>query len=1704
MASHTSARDLVRRIAKGHGHLGEETLQRMDPETRREVEEALLKKDELIGSTVITLAKNVYNSSARFVFELLQNADDNSYSKARSRSVAPYVSFRVYPRKIVVECNEDGFTHENLVAICNVGQSSKSGAQGYIGEKGIGFKSVFMVAWKVLIQSGEFSFYFQHKIGDSGMGMISPIWQETDEKVPDGITRITLFLHDRGPDEVLAKQRETTLQQFRDLQATFLLFLKNLRRIEVRIYNDAEEETSSVVYSMEYQLHHLVKLAKEMQRGETTHVDIQHFHITKEIVAGLPKSENRNYTESEDSSKAYAKSEIVLAFPLTHDYVPVIEPQDVFAFLPIRRIGFSFLIHADFVTDASRQDIVQSSARNLRLLGYIAQVFVKAVSQFCQHTTLRSQWMRYVPRAHATHWDGFWAQLLDKIRLHLAGTPVLWTRSHKQLRCIGNMRRLPSRMHDKNGDPLLGDLQFFEQYLASEYLARDLELLKEYGLLYMNEVEFLDRVHQDLDRGESSVIRSSTDEDWHSRVAKILVSALSADSQRVRQLPLIPLIDREWKSASSIKDKAIYYSHCEGYPVPNNLALNLVSPQAEKLPARRELFDCLGVVKPQVSDVRRAIVRRNAEYKVSRENSRRHLRFLYLTAHLDRSSDSASGYNSIRLFDSQNRRRPPQTITFFFPDTDPYCAERLLGPSEPKGADQGAPGLDVSILHPYYMEDCPTPLEDEDRSWKTWLSEARHVRDTVPLTRSGSLSEECLYIAKHRPERFLGFLVKAWKHEGAIILADRSLTKALLAIKVLCENGDMYPLGETYVPAPELGYARQFLTEGEFFPWLQVDTSLCNGAWLSSLSAMAKSLSFGFPQSELEFYLTVLGFVAKASRNAKGPLVEAGRVFDLYSRIQARCSESATPNLSRDMIREKFTSQSLIYIPQFGDEDDNWVWPCLCLWEAPEDMICKHPLKSRYKNVEKGTNLPEFFQNTLQIRNVRVNDFLDDLYELWGRGPDCFSEVYRLYLEIDKRRSGLDHDAATAVREIFEKKGFIYYAGGGDSNWHRPSQCLWSTTTDIKGMVALNDLYEDLFGFFVEFLGVRTLTLEMVYNKLVEQGRGQTPIKEVKDTIWLLNSYLQGEEEAPSPTQLLASTILPVKYPDRIVRLCSSAVEFTIIDRKHLSHYFSDQVKSLDFELNEIPRLAPFLRWTRLETRYLSSSVKEISAHSGESHRLTSPCRNIAQKAHGLLRIAVHFQSPRAMKNEAGFFEILKNIDVRETDGITSELHVNQDGKDIKVEVGQSELHLEDNDSGLKIYVPRNEKAQFLCFLDRMPRALLEWILTEPSTGISEPFDERALNVMQNLIQASSEYVSLALDRAGILSIETPEDPIHSDVDAAAPSDLMTTDGTHTTRATASSDSGHVSVWCSEDSTLSGPYDAPIDIHGVTTTFPGTTRDSIGGLSLSARSTQALTGHVVPLPSALETPSLPLDSEYYRLLRHVVSTAREAVFPSRGPFDMAALSHGLGAYISNSSDAFRLRTMEKIERDKRIGAAGELFIFELLSCLSPPLPSFSRDSWMSTIRHYVRVHEEYADLEPWHGRETADMLYADRDGIFTALLIDKGYLRADTWAGRRPTYYLEVKATTASWETPFYMSKYQHERLQNLSCGASRGGALNCVYVIFRVFNLGCDSVGVKVYVDPEYMRARKELSFTAETWSVTPGPCFGAYSLEDSPESNE
>lgn len=258
---------------------------------------------------------------------MIQNAEDNNYRRAISSGTKPYIKFTIYRNKIVIDSNEDGFTTENVVAICKVGQSTKktSGAQQYIGEKGIGFKSVFMVASKAHIQSGPFSFFFEHQPGARGMGLVTPVWEPAKVALPEPLTRITLTLLDKLDYPEL-------LSQFDTLPDTFLLFLNKLGAITIDKIDFAGKIAESTSFSRTIdESSRRATLSKVHRNGsERPQTLLKHYHITRKLLKNLPSEGQR------DSDIA----EVVLAFHLDGDE-PIIGPQEVYAYLPIGDFGFS-------------------------------------------------------------------------------------------------------------------------------------------------------------------------------------------------------------------------------------------------------------------------------------------------------------------------------------------------------------------------------------------------------------------------------------------------------------------------------------------------------------------------------------------------------------------------------------------------------------------------------------------------------------------------------------------------------------------------------------------------------------------------------------------------------------------------------------------------------------------------------------------------------------------------------------------------------------------------------------------------------------------------------------------------------------------------------------------------------------------------------------------------------------------------------------------------------------------------------------------------------------------------------------------------------------------------------------------------------------------------------------------------------------------
>ena len=128
--------------------------------------EAIAETDKLKGENYPVLLESIlsvgedglYSNNLRFVFELIQNVDDCDYPNSENCRLD--MQFRFDEDEIILTYNEVGFTPFNVFAITGIAEAAKnvSSSKNEIGEKGIGFKSVFGVADKVLIRSGWFSF----------------------------------------------------------------------------------------------------------------------------------------------------------------------------------------------------------------------------------------------------------------------------------------------------------------------------------------------------------------------------------------------------------------------------------------------------------------------------------------------------------------------------------------------------------------------------------------------------------------------------------------------------------------------------------------------------------------------------------------------------------------------------------------------------------------------------------------------------------------------------------------------------------------------------------------------------------------------------------------------------------------------------------------------------------------------------------------------------------------------------------------------------------------------------------------------------------------------------------------------------------------------------------------------------------------------------------------------------------------------------------------------------------------------------------------------------------------------------------------------------------------------------------------------------------------------------------------------------------
>lgn len=554
---------------------------------------------------------------------------------------------------------------------------------------------------------------------------------------------------------------------------------------------------------------------------------------------------------------------------------------------------------------------------------------------------------------------------------------------------------------------------------------------------------------------------------------------------------------------------------------------------------------------------------------------------------------------------------------------------------------------------------------------------------------------------------------------------------------------------------------------------------------------------------------------------------------------------------------------------------------------------------------------------------------------------DCTKEVYVDELKSLRDSGSEDSDIITAVYETldslwyssvtpeidrdwlqgeFEDHALIYVGSNEGTSWRKTTQCVWSTAARLRDMVSLNNEYEDLEDFFVDVLGVKPVTLKMAIDELTDAGRRRiVSTEEVKASLLTVNSLLFSESGEKPEAKLEGENIFPVRHPGGQVLCVSAETQFFVVDREPLRSPFENRVRLLDFSLEEVVRLRHFLEWVRIEDRYISRCVRQMtSVEETGAQAIPRLERRFRYKAHALLRlvcllhidmdtliefiyrIAKHFESPRVTDtmNLDSFYDLLRNAKILATDRLFLQHSLSQDGISHKAEGVSMNVHLHEEGSTLKIYLPRKIASQQLAVSKHLPERILQWLMTEKESNIQHKMTDKAVLAIKDVWNAPLEKLSTTLDECGIIPI-----PSTANLDEY-PEEI-------------SSDTGS-----DNDNNSEVLETAASDLDRMRYAPPGTYAASNSSEFLTSNETE---NESIALPVRLSARSRPAtsleelpahDTHYVHVLGKVIASARTSTIPDRNE-NRPSTARRESSNIYGS---------DQFERDCKVGAAGELFV----------------------------------------------------------------------------------------------------------------------------------------------------------------------------------
>lgn len=312
----------------------------------------------------------LYSNELRFVYELIQNADDCKYSDNTNCQLKFFFDFNGKDQfgRIIVTSNELGFEPRNVLGLTGIAEENKNVTTDIeIGEKGIGFKSIFGITDKVIVQSGYFSFllknidtsvnYDSRSIWDEVVDFTVPIPFYENYSCIEG-TRYTIYVEMNKCKELFQKIKQRYSDKESLIKENPILFLRKLSRLEI-----SSSDNSSIIFDVDrkpfpndanIQIEESVSISITKIDGTTGNKvvnSLECYRFTQTITYNAEECRSRY---SNDINFDHKTHQLIALFPHNIDSLGV--TGSLYSFLPTKvRISVPLMLHAPFKLDASRE-----------------------------------------------------------------------------------------------------------------------------------------------------------------------------------------------------------------------------------------------------------------------------------------------------------------------------------------------------------------------------------------------------------------------------------------------------------------------------------------------------------------------------------------------------------------------------------------------------------------------------------------------------------------------------------------------------------------------------------------------------------------------------------------------------------------------------------------------------------------------------------------------------------------------------------------------------------------------------------------------------------------------------------------------------------------------------------------------------------------------------------------------------------------------------------------------------------------------------------------------------------------------------------------------------------------------------------------------------------------------------------------------------